>query len=55
MKLILASRSPRRKEILSNLGYDFIVEPSDKEEIFDQSTIDGSLKKVALCKVKCTP
>ena len=52
MKLILASRSQRRKEILSNLGYDFIVEPSDKEEIFDQSTIDGSLKKVALCKAQ---
>ena len=31
-KLILASNSPRRKEILKNAGYDFIVIPSRYEE-----------------------
>ncbi|QRN86104.1 septum formation inhibitor Maf [Clostridia bacterium] len=32
MKLILASASPRRKEILSSMGYQFQVEPSNIEE-----------------------
>lgn len=30
--LILASNSPRRKELLSMLGYEFIVSPSDCDE-----------------------
>lgn len=33
MKLILASASPRRKEILSNMGYEFEVNPSGVEEV----------------------
>ena len=33
MGLILASGSPRRREILANCGYDFKVVPSDCEEI----------------------
>lgn len=32
MKLILASASPRRKEILENIGYKFEVIPSESEE-----------------------
>ncbi|MCR5688639.1 MAG: Maf family protein [Clostridiales bacterium] len=35
MKLILASGSPRRREILANYGYEFTVEVSDKEEKTD--------------------
>lgn len=35
MKLVLASASPRRREILNNLGYDFTVRPSNAEEIID--------------------
>lgn len=35
MKLILASGSPRRREILTNYGYEFTVEVSDKEEKTD--------------------
>ncbi len=31
--IILASGSPRRKEILSQVGYVFSIEPSQKEEI----------------------
>lgn len=31
--LILASRSPRRAQILTMLGFDFAVVPSDREEI----------------------
>ena len=36
-KFILASGSPRRKEILSREGYDFEIIPSDKEDAFDKT------------------
>lgn len=35
-KLILASASPRRKEILSTVGYSFLIEVSDIEEKSDK-------------------
>ncbi len=35
MKIILASKSPRRKEILSNLGFDFEVVTADTDELSD--------------------
>lgn len=34
-KLILASNSPRRKEIFTKMGFDFLVMPSDKEPHID--------------------
>ncbi|MDI3480496.1 MAG: nucleoside triphosphate pyrophosphatase [Tepidanaerobacteraceae bacterium] len=37
-KLILASASPRRRFLLSQLGIDFTVEPSTEEENIDTST-----------------
>ena len=46
--IVLASKSPRRKEILKDLGYDFIVCPAKKDEVFDLSLgLDEALKKVA--------
>jgi len=36
MKIILASGSPRRKELLKQAGFDFIVEPSQVEELAQQ-------------------
>ena len=33
--LILASNSPRRKELLTMLGYEFVVRPSDCDENTD--------------------
>lgn len=36
MKLLLASQSPRRKELLSGLGFDFEVVKTDCEEILPQ-------------------
>lgn len=36
-KFILASGSPRRKEILSREGYEFEIIPSDKEDAFDKT------------------
>ncbi len=37
MKLILASKSPRRIEILKRCGYDFDIIPSNYEEVIDDS------------------
>ena len=51
--IVLASKSPRRKEILKDLGYDFIVCPAKKDEVFDLSLgLDEALKKVAESKAK---
>ena len=36
-KLILASASPRRKELLKNVGYDFSIEVCDLEEKSDKT------------------
>ncbi len=36
MKLLLASQSPRRKELLSSLGFDFEIVKIDCEEILPQ-------------------
>jgi septum formation protein len=46
--IVLASKSPRRKKILTELGYSFIVCPAHNDEIFDLSLgLDEALKKVA--------
>lgn len=53
MKLILASQSPRRKELLQGLGYLFDVIPSHSAETFDPSLpLDQALEKVALHKAE---
>lgn len=53
MKLILASQSPRRKQLLKGLGYEFIVDPSQSEEIFDHSiSVDAALEQVAKRKAE---
>lgn len=44
MKLILASGSPRRSEILKNAGYEFVVKPSSA----DESLPDGILPEDAV-------
>ncbi len=38
MKIILASKSPRRREILSGLGVKFECEPADIDESFEAGT-----------------
>ena len=44
MKLLLASNSPRRKELLSSLGFDFEVVSVDCDEIYPQ---DLEVEKIA--------
>lgn len=52
-KVILASQSPRRREILSDFGAKFDVIPARGEETFDPDLdIDEALKKVARKKAE---
>lgn len=37
-KIILASNSPRRKELLAGLGIDFVIETCSTKEEYDEST-----------------
>lgn len=47
-KLVLASASPRRKELLSNLGFKFeIIKPGIDEIVFDNETPKGFVKRIA--------
>ncbi|MCT3923933.1 septum formation protein Maf [Elizabethkingia anophelis] len=39
MKILLASQSPRRKELISALGYDFSTVKIDCEEIYPESLL----------------
>ena len=51
MKIILASTSPRRKELLVREGIDFIIDASSITEYLDSSLeIEERLKKLAYDK-----
>lgn len=50
MKYILASASPRRRELLSRTGIDFTVIPSDAEEIITKTEPCEIVKELALLK-----
>lgn len=53
MDIILASQSPRRRELLEKLGYRFEVLPACTEEFFDPNLdIDSALEQVAYEKAK---
>lgn len=47
MKIILASKSPRRKEILENLGLDFTIATSDIEEKTDKTSPEEMVADLA--------
>lgn len=38
MKLVLASKSPRRSEILKNAGFDFVIRTADADETIKEGT-----------------
>lgn len=53
MKLILASQSPRRKELLERLGYDFEVQKVEIDEQLDTDLLlPFALEKLALRKAQ---
>ena len=50
-KLILASQSPRRRELMALLNLPFLVVPAIGEEVFDEKLgIEDNLKNVATSK-----
>ncbi len=51
-KLILASNSPRRKDILSNEGYNFVIIPSLYDEKLSYNDPVKTAEKFALSKAK---
>ena len=50
MKIVLGSKSPRRKEILSLMGYNFDVRVSDKDEIIASTNPKEVVSSIALQK-----
>ncbi len=54
MRIILASNSPRRKDLLSQIGIKFEIMPSDIDEDLDvlEGTIHEKLEQLAFMKAK---
>ena len=51
-KIILASASPRRRELMMQAGYEFEVQVSHKEETYISETPDDIVKELALLKAR---
>ena len=49
-KIVLASASPRRKELMQQAGYEFEIQVSHKEEVYTGTTPDEIVKELALLK-----
>ncbi|MGL4946427.1 MAG: Maf family protein [Cetobacterium sp.] len=49
--MILASKSPRRKEILQQLGFQLIIKTKDIEEVSDKVKIIDQIKDISMKKV----
>ena len=46
-KIILASASPRRRELMQQAGYNFEIQVSHKEETYISETPDDIVKELA--------
>ena len=51
-RIILASGSPRRKEIMENAGFDFEVIPSKKDEVITEEKPDMIVKSLSRQKAE---
>lgn len=51
-RIILGSASPRRRELLSQIGVDFEVKVSNKEEIYTSDIPEEIVKELALMKAE---
>ena len=51
-RIILASASPRRREIMEQAGYEFEVQVSQKEEHYVSTSPDEIVKELALLKAR---
>ena len=50
MKIILASGSPRTRELLSQAGIEYVVEPADVEEITSETLADKVVEDLSRIK-----
>ena len=51
--IVLASQSPRRKEIMEQVGLRFLVHPADVDEMMDESLpIPQAIERLALAKAE---
>ena len=50
VKIILASASPRRKELMEQAGYEFEIRASHKEEVYTSTEPEEIVKELALLK-----
>ena len=55
MEIILGSKSPRRKEILSLMGYDYQVRVSEAEEVTDKTNPKDVVASIAKQKANNIP
>lgn len=51
-KIILGSASPRRRELLAQIGVEFTVTVSHKEEYYESTAPEDIVKELALMKAK---
>ena len=51
-KIILASASPRRRELMQQAGYEFEIQVSHKEENYTSTEPDEIVKELSLLKAK---
>ena len=51
-RIILGSASPRRRELLAQIGVDFEVRVSDKEEIYKSTVPEEIVKELSLMKAE---
>ena len=51
-KIILASASPRRSELMTQAGYTFEVQVSHKEEVYQSTEPDEIVKELSLLKAE---
>ena len=51
-KIILASASPRRKELMTMAGYEFEIKVSHKEEVYHSEAPDEIVKELSLLKAE---
>lgn len=42
-QLVLGSRSPRRQELLRDMGYDFIIRTAEVEELYDANLVGAQI------------
>jgi len=51
-RIILASASPRRRELMTQMGYEFEIQVSHKEEVYVNEQPDQIVEELALLKAK---